>query len=110
MLNSTEKMIFDELSTRARSSFGNVVSDIDKDVSPTMAMLSQNLVVIGRRLATGDYTKQDADDEIEAQVYAAASVIVRFANEVLTQIQAMLNAILSAAAAVVNRAVGVALL
>jgi len=108
--SSAAKTIFDELSTRARSSFGNVVSDIEKDVIPTMAMLSQNLVVIGGRLATGDYTQQDADDEIAAQVDAAASVIVRFANEVLAQIQGILNAILSAAAEVVNGALGVALL
>lgn len=102
--------IFDALAAQARRSFAGVVGDVEKDVIPTMAMLAQNLVVIGGRLASGEYTKQDAQDELDAQVDAAASVIVRFANEVLAQIQALLNALLAAVAEAVNHALGVPLL
>lgn len=104
------KTILDALSTQAKASFSGVIGDIDKDVIPTMAMLAQNLAIVGARLESGEYQQQDAADEIAAQVDAAASVLVRFTNEVLSEIQALLNALLNAVSGVVNKAVGVALL
>ncbi|HEX3346776.1 MAG TPA: hypothetical protein VHS58_01585 [Acetobacteraceae bacterium] len=107
---SAANTIFDALSTQARVSFAGVVGDVERDVIPTMAMLAQNLVVIGARRADGTYSAQDAADELEAQVDAAASVIVRFANEVLAQIQALLNALLAAVKSVVNAALPISVL
>ena len=102
--------ILKALTTQARISFTNVVTDIDQHVVPTMASIAHSLVVIGSRLENRTYTKDIADVEVAAQIDAAASVIVRFANAVLKQIQDIINAVLNAARAVVNAAVGVELL
>jgi hypothetical protein len=101
------KTIFDALSGQAHISFANIVKDVEKDVIPTLAMLAQNLVVIGQRRAKGDYDDQDVADELEATVNAAASVIVRFASDVLAEIQALLNALLDAVKTIVNAALPV---
>jgi hypothetical protein len=98
------------LTTQARISFTNVVDDIDQHVIPTMASIAHSLTVIGGRLIDGIYTKDIADVEVAAQIDAAASVIVRFANRVLKEIQDTINAVLSAVRDVVNTALGVALL
>jgi hypothetical protein len=98
------------LTTQAKTSFANVVADVDQHVIPTMAAIAHSLVVIGGRLADGTYTKDIADVEVAAQTDAAASVIVRFANRVLKEVQDIINAVLSAVRTVVNNALGVALL
>ena len=102
--------ILSALTTQAQASFATVVTDINQHVLPTMASIAHSLVVIGGRLADGTYTRDIADVEIAAQVDAAASVIVRFANALLKQVQDIINAVLSAVKDVVNAAVGVALL
>jgi hypothetical protein len=102
--------ILGALTTQAKTSFADVVTDIDQHVIPAMASIAHSLVVIGGRLADGTYTKDIADVEIAAQVDAAASVIVRFANAVLRQIQDIINAVLDAVSTVINNALGVALL
>src|SRR5437016_10816707 len=40
------------------------------------------------------YTKDIADVEVEAQIDAAAAVIVRFANRILKEIQDIINAVI----------------
>jgi hypothetical protein len=102
--------ILTALTGQARISFKDVVADIDQHVIPTMASIAQNLVVIGGRLASGLYDQRTADVEVAAQIDAAASVIVRFANGVLKQIQDIINAVLGAVRDVVNTALGVAVL
>jgi hypothetical protein len=102
--------IFTALTSQAKVSFTNVVADFDQHVIPAMASIAHSLVVIGGRLADGTYTKSIADVEVAAQVDAAASVIVRFANQILKEVQDIINAVLSAVRNVVNTALGVALL
>jgi hypothetical protein len=102
--------ILDALTAQARVSFADVVADVDQHVAPTMALIAHNLVVIGSRLADRTYDEDIANAELTAQVNAAASVIVRFANQILRQIEIIINATLNAVRTVVNRALGVALL
>src|SRR5207237_7447043 len=75
--------IFSALVQQSQTSFHGVVQDIDQHVIPTMASIARSLAVIGGRLADGTYTKHIADVEVAAQIDAAASVIVRFANRIL---------------------------
>jgi hypothetical protein len=102
--------ILGALTKQARASFSDAVGDINQHVIPTMATIAHNLVLIGGRLADKTYTKNIADVEVDAQIYAAASVIVGFTNKILMEVQEILNAVLNAVSIVVNRALGVALL
>ncbi|MGE0226159.1 MAG: hypothetical protein AB7S57_23025 [Acetobacteraceae bacterium] len=102
--------IFRALVAQSRASFKDIVTDIDQHVIPTMASIARSLVVIGGRFADGTYTKDIADIEIAAQVDAAASVIVRFANALLRRIQDIINAVLTAIRTVVNDSIGIILL
>lgn len=102
--------IFNALAQQSRESFTGIVEDVELHVVPTMSSIAHNLVVIGSRLAAGIYTKEIADVELDAQIDAAASVIVRFANRVLKEIQDIINAVLAAVRSVVNTALNVALL
>lgn len=102
--------IFNALANQSRTSFAAVVSDIDKHVLPTMAMIAQNLATIGTQLAADRISKTTADLEIQMQKNAAAAVLVGFANTTLKNIEDILNAVLSAVRTAVNTAVGVALL
>ena len=102
--------VFTALSAQARLSFTNVVDDVDQHVIPTMASIAHSLAVIGGRLADGTFTKEIADVEVAAQIDAAASVIVRFSNRILREIQDIINAVLHAVRMVVNDALGVVLL
>jgi hypothetical protein len=81
---------------QSRVSFTNVVDDIDQHVIPTMPSIAHSFAVIGGRLADGTYTEDIADVEVAAQIDAAASVIVRFANRILREIQDIINAVLCA--------------
>jgi hypothetical protein len=102
--------ILDALTVQARVSFTDVVDDINQHVIPTMAAIAHSLVVIGGRLADGTYTQDIANVEVDAQIDAAASVVVRFAHKILTEVQEILDAVLNAVSIVVNKALGVALL
>ena len=102
--------IYKALVAQARISFHDVVEDVEQHVVPSMASLAQNLVTIGSRQQDGTYTAVRAQIELDAQADATASVIVRFANDVLKAIQDLVNAVLAAVATVVNKALGVALL
>jgi hypothetical protein len=102
--------ILGALTNQSRISFQNVVADIDQHVAPTMALIAHSLTVIGGRLEDGTYTNDIADVEVQAQLDAAASVIVRFANRVLKEIQDILNAVIDAVRDIVNTALGISLL
>ena len=102
--------IFSALSNESRLAFQGVVQDIDQHVLPTMALIARSLAVIGSRLADGTFTKDIAEVEVDAQLDAAAAVIVRFANQLLKAVQDLLNAVVTAVREVVNAAVGVALI
>jgi len=109
-LDSATRKILSALTGQAEISFRGVVQDIEQHVIPTMASIARSLAVTGGRLADGTFTKEIADVEVAASLDAAASVIVRFANRVLKEIQDIINAVLKAVRDVVNTAVGVALL
>ena len=102
--------IFFALAQQSQSSFQGVVQDIEQHVIPTMASIARSLAVIGGRLADGTYTPEIADDEVAAQIDAAAAVIVRFANRVLKEIQDIINAVINAVKHVINAAVQTALI
>jgi hypothetical protein len=102
--------IFNALSHQAAISFKGVTTDIEQHVLPTMAAIARSLVVIGIRLKDGTYDQEIARVEVDAQIDAAAAVLVRFANRVLKEIEDLINAVLDAVRGVVNQAVGVALL
>lgn len=109
-LTSAAGNILNALIQQSRTSFAGVVDDIDQHVVPTMASIARSLAVIGGRLKDGTFTKEIADVEVAAQLDAAASVIVRFANRILKEIQDIINAVVDAVKHVVNAAVQVALL
>ncbi|HSU06892.1 MAG TPA: hypothetical protein VLI93_15100 [Acetobacteraceae bacterium] len=101
--------ILDALAHQSRISFTGVVVDVEQHVVPTMAAIAHSLVVIAGRLADGTYTKDIADVEMGAQIDAAASVIVRFANRILKEVEDIINAVLAAVRQVVNGALKAAL-
>lgn len=101
---SAQAQILNALTQQSKVAFAGVVGDIEQHVIPTMAAIAHSLVVIGERLAAGIYTKEIADVELNAQIDAAASVIVRFANKVLKEIEDIINAVLAAVQGVVNTA------
>jgi hypothetical protein len=108
-LDSATRKILAALTGQAELSFRGVVADIEQHVIPTMASIARSLAVTGGRLADGTFTKDIADVEVAALLDAAASVIVRFANRVLKEIQDIINAVIGAVRDVINTAVGVAL-
>ena len=102
---------FKVLTDQARLSFGGMVGDVDKHVLPSMASLAQNLVTIAATKATTPgYTDAMAQADFQAQVDAAASVLIRFANNTLKAVQDKLNALLAAVAGAINRLIGFPLL
>jgi hypothetical protein len=109
-IKSAADKILTALVEQSRISFQGVVQDVEQHVIPTMALIARSLAVIGGRLKDGTYTKEIADVEVAAQLDAAASVIVRFANRILKEIQEIINAVIDAVKQVVNAAVKVALL
>jgi hypothetical protein len=109
-VKSAADKIFSALSKQSRVAFQGVVEDIDQHVLPTMALIARSLAVIGGRLADGTFTKDIAQVEVDAQLDAAAAVIVRFANRLLKTVEDLLNAVVAAVRDVVNAAVGVALI
>ncbi|HTW29393.1 MAG TPA: hypothetical protein VME92_19870 [Acetobacteraceae bacterium] len=98
------------LEPQARSSFAGLVRDVETHVLPSMAMIAQSLATVGAQRVAGTISEELASLEIDGLRDAAASVIVGFANTTLQQVQAVLNAVLAAVAASVNRLVGIALL
>ncbi len=104
------KSIYDALAKQAGTSFKDIVADFERHVLPTMASIAAGLVVIGARLKEGVYTDEIAGAEVDALVDAAASVLVRYANRILKEVQDIINAVLEAVRAAINGALGVALI
>jgi hypothetical protein len=109
-VESAADQIFSALAQQSRTSFQGVVQDIEQHVIPTIALIARSLAVIGVRRANGTYTPDIADVEVAAQIDAAASVIVRFANRILKEIQDIINAVIDAVKLVINAAVQTALI
>jgi hypothetical protein len=101
--------VLSALTRQATNSFEGVVADIEQHVLPAMSWIAKGLVVIAARLKSGIYTDQIASAEVDGLVDAAASVLVRFANRVLQEVQDTINAVLAACRAAINAALGVAL-
>jgi hypothetical protein len=102
--------VLSALTRQARSSFEGVVADIDQHVLPAMSWIAKGLVVIAARLKSGIYTDEIARAEVDGLVDAAASILVRFANRILKEVQDIINAVLEATRATINTALGVALI
>jgi len=109
-ISAAADTIFKALAANSQSAFKSVVIDINKHVLPTMAQISRSLATIGIQLADDTITRPMADIEVRMAVRAAASVIVGFANTVLTAIENIINGVLAAVRDVVNAAVRVPLL
>jgi hypothetical protein len=103
--------LFKVLSDQARIGLSGMVGDVNKQVLPSMASLAQNLVTIADLKATDpDYTVEMAKQDFQAQVDAAVSVLVRFANATLLAVQEALNAVLAAISAAIDKLIGFSLL
>jgi len=102
--------ILEALETSAGDAFHGITSDLEKHIFPALAGIAKSIVAIAADVAAGEISESRAKIELRMARNAAEAWIVGFVEATLERIQGAINATLRAAAEVINRAVGFALL
>lgn len=98
------------LEGNAAAAFGGISADLEKQVFPALAAIAKAIVAIGEDLAAGEISENRAGIELQMAQNAAEAWIVGFVEATLERVQQAVNAVLTAAAAVINRVIGFAVI
>lgn len=98
------------LEGNAATAFGGISDDLEKQVFPALAAIAKAIVAIGEDLAAGEISETRAGIELQMAQNAAEAWIVGFVEATLERVQQALNAVLNAAASVINRVIGFAVI